>query len=125
MGYRYFSLRNDGRLPVHITLSWDQAAWMQRNIIRRSRELPATHEFSLSDPPSVRDINVDLNRQEFHIDLRQEASFPNGATISCRCEIPGLTSKTLEFTYDADSNDTFGTRFFGNPFFQSFEQETN
>jgi hypothetical protein len=68
----------------------------------------------------VRDFKATLPSGEFRVDLKEDTLFPSGASIRCTCEIPGYDTCKLDFIYDADSNETFTTRFLGNPFFQDF-----
>ncbi|MFT8359204.1 hypothetical protein [Bifidobacterium aquikefiri] len=124
MGYRYLSIEVDSRLPIDLRVSCDSESWLRSAREQRYKPNEAVKHMG-SDLPKIRDIRRMLSDETFHIDLRDESPFPNGATITCICTIPILEPHALSFTYDESSNEIFKARYYGTLYFQEFEQITS
>ncbi|MFT8638482.1 hypothetical protein [Bifidobacterium sp.] len=123
MGYRYLDIEVDSRLPIDLSISCDSESWMRS--VREQRYKPGEGVGrTMPDLPRIRDIRRMLGAETFHIDLRVESPFPNGATVTCVCTIPILDPHPLSFTYDESSDETFKARYYGTLYFQEFRQVT-
>ncbi|MFT8704828.1 hypothetical protein [Bifidobacterium aquikefiricola] len=99
MGYRYFTIVVHSEFPASVTLDWEGSPFT-----RPARDY-ASH-IKVEDNPFM---NRMVDSRRLTIDLKKEGQLTGTARVTCTCRLirPGNATASIEFDYDASSNDTF------------------